>query len=235
MAISDYLLTSLSVLCSSAGDGGLVCSASIITLHLYSVHPTGGFLAVGDGVFSIEGLELGSSTVSNPSSHLEELHQQYVLPHWSQNSQYLPRNLHSCSTSPSSFMWGIVAAYVGSVKTWGGYPNPSPAGTSVSDALSLVYLFVIWQGVFLFLVLALLLPSAFSHTQYLSVLVWVSWTKVNFPHVVLTFTSTSRAAEGILQNRNPSRSQVVFNDLLDAILKLKYASINVIYVFPFNV
>ena len=64
-----------------ASEGGLVCSASIITLCLYSAHPTGGFLTVGDGVFSIEGLELRSSTFSNPSSKLEGLPQQYVLPH----------------------------------------------------------------------------------------------------------------------------------------------------------
>ena len=48
---------------------------------------------VGDGVFSIDGLEVGFSTFSNSSSKSEELHQQYVLPHLSQNSQYLPRNL----------------------------------------------------------------------------------------------------------------------------------------------
>ena len=49
-----------------------------------------------------------------------------------------------------------------------------------------------------------------------------------FSHVVLTFTSTSRAPAGILQNRYPSRSQVAFSDLWDAILKLKFASISVI-------
>ena len=56
----------------------------------------------------------------------------------------------------------------------------------------------------------------------------MSWTMLNFPHVVLTFTSTSRAPAGILQNRHPSRLQVAYSDLLDAILKLKFASINVV-------
>ena len=56
----------------------------------------------------------------------------------------------------------------------------------------------------------------------------MSWTMLNFPHVVLTFTSTSRAPTGILQNRYPSRSQAAFSDLLDAILKLKFARISMI-------
>ena len=207
---------------------GPCLSAALTILHLYVTHPTGDFLTVGDRVFSMEGLKLDLSVPNIPSSQSEELHQQCVLPHLSQNSQYFPRNLLSCSTSPSSSMWGIAAAYMGSVKTWGGYPNPWPAGTSVSDVLSLVYMFVILWGAFLFLVLILLLPTAFSHTWYFSILVWMSWTMLNIPHVVLTFTSTSRASAGILQNRHPSRLQVVFSDLLDAILKLKFASINVV-------
>ena len=56
----------------------------------------------------------------------------------------------------------------------------------------------------------------------------MSWTMLNFPHVVLTFTSTSRAPAGILQNRYPSRLQAMFSDLLDAILELKFASIHVV-------
>ena len=96
MTITHYLLTLLSALCSSSGDGVLACSAALTTLHLCVAHPTGSVLTVGDGVFSIEGLELGFSTSNNPSSQSEELHQQCVLPHLSQNSQYLPRNLLSC-------------------------------------------------------------------------------------------------------------------------------------------
>ena len=110
---------------------GPCLSAALTILHLYVTHPTGDFLTVGDRVFSMEGLKLDLSVPNIPSSQSEELHQQCVLPHLSQNSQYFPRNLLSCSTSPSSSMWGIAAAYMGSVKTWGGYPNPWPAGTSV--------------------------------------------------------------------------------------------------------
>ena len=40
----------LLVLGSSAGDGDLACSASLIILHLYAAHPVGGFLVVGDEV-----------------------------------------------------------------------------------------------------------------------------------------------------------------------------------------
>ena len=43
------MLIPLSVLASSAGDGGLANSASLITLCLNMDHPTGGFLTVGDG------------------------------------------------------------------------------------------------------------------------------------------------------------------------------------------
>ena len=74
MAATYYLLTLLSVLSSSVDDSGLACSAAISTLCLCVAHPTGGFLC--DGVFSIEGLELGFSTFSNPSSQSEDLHQQ---------------------------------------------------------------------------------------------------------------------------------------------------------------
>ena len=117
MANTHYLLMLLSVLGSSASDGGLACSAALTILCLYAAHPIGGFLTVGDGVFSMEGLKPDLSVFNIPSSQSEELHQQYDLPHLSQNSQYLPKNLLSCSTSPSSSVWGIVTAYVGSVKT----------------------------------------------------------------------------------------------------------------------
>ena len=98
---------------SPASDGGLVCSASLITLCLNVDQPTGGFLTVGDGIFSMEGLELGSSTLANPSSQLEELHQQCVSLHLSQNSQYLPKTffpvppllLILCGSS-LSYVWG---------------------------------------------------------------------------------------------------------------------------------
>ena len=81
----------LSVLGSSASDGGLACSAALIILCLYAAHPIGGFLTVGDGVFSIEGLKPDLFVFNIPSSQSEELHQQCDLPHLSQNSQYLPK------------------------------------------------------------------------------------------------------------------------------------------------
>ena len=74
MAIIHYLLTLLSVLYSSASDGGLACSAALTILCLYVAHPTGGFLTDGDGVFSIEGLEPDLFVSNIPSSQSEELH-----------------------------------------------------------------------------------------------------------------------------------------------------------------
>ena len=111
MTVTYYLLTLLLVL-NSSSDGGLACSisifclfslAAITTLHLCSAHPAEGFLMVGDGVFSIDGLAFGFSTFSNPSSQSEEFHQQYVSPHLSQNLQYLPMNLllPACSSFSS--------------------------------------------------------------------------------------------------------------------------------------
>ena len=90
MANTHYLLMLLSVLGSSPGDGGLVCSAALTILSLYVAHPIGGFLTVGDGVFSMEGLKPDLSGFNIPSSQSEELHQQCDSPHLSQNSQYLP-------------------------------------------------------------------------------------------------------------------------------------------------
>ena len=78
---------------------------------------------VRDGIFSIDGLAFGFSTFSYPSSQSEELHQQYVSPHLSQNLQYLPRNLLLPACSSSFSVWGAAAAYLGSVKTWGGIPE----------------------------------------------------------------------------------------------------------------
>ena len=75
-ANSYCMLMPLLVVASSASDGGLASSASLITLHLNVDHPAGGFPTVGDGIFSMEGLELGSSTLINSSSQSEELHQQ---------------------------------------------------------------------------------------------------------------------------------------------------------------
>ena len=66
----------LLVLGSSASDRGLACSASLIILHLYVAHPVGGFLVVGNGVFSMEGLNFDLSVSNISSSQLEELHQQ---------------------------------------------------------------------------------------------------------------------------------------------------------------
>ena len=68
MAITHYLLILLSVLDSSASDGGLAFSASLIILCLYAAHPVGGFLIVGDGVFSMEGLNFDLPVFNTPSS-----------------------------------------------------------------------------------------------------------------------------------------------------------------------
>ena len=108
MANIHYLLMLLSVLGSSASDGGLACSTALTILHLYVAHPMRSFLIVGDGVFSMEGLKPDLSVFNFPSSQSEELHQQCDSPHLSQNSKYLPKNLLSCSASPSSSIWGIV-------------------------------------------------------------------------------------------------------------------------------
>ena len=123
--VNSYcMLMPLLVLVSSAGDGGSCLLCTLIILHLNVDHPTGGFLTVGDGIFSTEGLELGSSTLINPSSQSEELHQQCILPHLSQKLQYLPKHFLFCSTSPPESVWVTVIVYVGSVKIFGGYPNP---------------------------------------------------------------------------------------------------------------
>ena len=82
----------LSILASSDSDGGLVSSASLSTLHLNADYPTGGFLTVGNGLFSMEGLELLSFASVNPSSQSKELHQQCLSLHLLQNSQCLPKN-----------------------------------------------------------------------------------------------------------------------------------------------
>ena len=95
------MLMPLSVSASSAGDGGLASSASLITLCLNMDHPTGGFLTVGNGFLSMEGLELVPFTSVNPSSQSEELLQQCVSLHLLQNSQYLPKIFLS-SVIPSS-------------------------------------------------------------------------------------------------------------------------------------
>ena len=74
MSITHYLLTLLLVLYSSSREGALACSATLTILHLYVAQPTGGFLTVGDGVFSMEGLEPNFSVSNIPSSQSEELH-----------------------------------------------------------------------------------------------------------------------------------------------------------------
>ena len=76
----------------SVCEGDLTNSASLITLHLNVDHPTGGFLTVGDGILSMEVLELELSTLINSSSLLEELHQQCVSLYLAQNLQHFPKN-----------------------------------------------------------------------------------------------------------------------------------------------
>ena len=74
MPNTHYLLTLLSVLGSSAGDGGLACSAALTILDLCAAHPIGSFLIVGDRAFSMEGLKFDLSVFNIPSSQSEELH-----------------------------------------------------------------------------------------------------------------------------------------------------------------
>ena len=173
----------------------------------------------------MEGLELGSSTLINSSSQSEELHQQWVLPHLLQKLQYLPKNFPFCSTSPSSSVWVTAVIYVGSVKICGGYLKPWPVGISVSEVSSSVCMFVVLWGASLFLDLIRHL-WAFCHMQYFSILVWVSWIMVNFPHEVLTLTYTSKAPTGILQNRNPFRLQVGIGWFVECHSKSKVVSIS---------
>ena len=98
----------LSVLTSSFGDGGLVLSAALMIVHLLLDQPAGGFLTVGDGIISMEGLESGQFT-SSPSSQLEEKHQQCVSQHLSQYLQYLPKKFVPCFISPSKSVWVTAA------------------------------------------------------------------------------------------------------------------------------
>ena len=62
------MMVPLSVLTSSVDSRGLVCFVSLIVIYLVLDHPTGGLLTVGDGIISMVGLELGSSTLSSSSS-----------------------------------------------------------------------------------------------------------------------------------------------------------------------
>ena len=197
----------------SVNEGGLANSAFLVTLCLNVDHPTGGFMTVGDGILSMEGLELGLSTLTNSSSQSDELHQQHVSLHLTQNLQYFPKKSLTCFTSPSDSVWVVVFVCVGLVKIDGGYLNPWPVGISVSEALSSVCLLVVLQGALLFLDLIGFL-WAFSHMQYFSILVWVSWIMVNFPHVALTFDCTFKAPVGILQHRYSFRSQAALSELL---------------------
>ena len=68
MANTHYLLMLLSVLGISVSDGGLACSAALTILCLCVAHPIGGFLTIGDGVFSMEGLKPDISVFNIPSS-----------------------------------------------------------------------------------------------------------------------------------------------------------------------
>ena len=100
----------LSISASSVGDGGLASSASLITLCLNVDYPIGGFLTIGDGLFSMEGLVLVPFTSVNPPYQSEELHSQCVLLHLLQNSQYLPKNFLSSVISSSDVVdcvWSI--------------------------------------------------------------------------------------------------------------------------------
>ena len=212
------MLVPLSVLIPSFSDGGLVVSVALMTLHLLSDQPAGGFLTVGDGLIFTEGLGLLTSI---PSSQSEEKHQQCVSPLLSQYSQYLLKKLVPCFTSPSKSVRVITAVWVGSVKISGEYSNSWPVGMSVSDVLSSVCTLTALWGVLPFFDFTRYL-GAFSHVCYFSILVWVFWIMVNFPHVLLTLISISRVPSGILQNRYLFRLQVALSDFRNAILKGKY-------------
>ena len=209
------MLVPLSVLTSSFNDGILVVSVALIILHLLLDQPVGGFLTVGEGIISMEGLGL---LTSSPSSQLEEKHQQCVSPHLLQYSQYLSEKDVSCFTSPSKSVWVITVVW--SVKISGGYPNSWLVGMSVLEVLSSVCTLAASWGVLPFFNFTWHL-WAFSHVWYFSILVWVFWTMANFPYVVLILTSTSMVPSGILQNRYSFRSQAALSDLRNAILKWK--------------
>ena len=170
----------------------------------------------------MEGLEHDFSVSNTPSSKSEELYQQCVSPHLSQNSQYLHRNLLSCSPSPSSSM------YMGVFEDFRGIPKPLTCwyigfrciifGLHVCHLVGCSPLsgHNIAPSISLFPCMILFCPG-------LNVLDHAEFSPCSF-----NFTSTSRDPAGILQNRYPSRSQAVFSNLLDAILKLKFASISVV-------
>ena len=136
----------LSVLTSPVDDGSLVWSVSLLMACQNLDHPTRGLLIVGDGIISMEGSELGSSTLSSPSSQSKVKHQQHVSPHLSQYSQCLLKNFVSHFTSPLDSVWVNAMVCMGSVNICGGYLNPEPAGISVSEASSSVCkLAVLWD------------------------------------------------------------------------------------------
>ena len=130
----------------------LICKLSLLSgdvlflemaFLLDSDHPGGGCLNdVWDG-FSLSKFEsvllLGFSMSIKSSSQSEELHQHLsCLPiHFSQYS------FMKLTLSSSSYVWGMLVANSGSVNTWGGYPNPSPIGISVSE-LVLVLLTILF-------------------------------------------------------------------------------------------
>ena len=128
------MLVPLSVFISSLGDGGPLVSVFLMTLHLLSDQPAGGFLAVGDGSISME--ELGLFALS-PSSQLEVKHQQCVSSHLLQYSQYLPEKFVSCFTSPS--------------KMCGGLLNSKSVGVFMCEEFSTVCTLAAMQGILPFL------------------------------------------------------------------------------------
>ena len=145
------MLVSLSVLTSAVCNGSLAWSFPLTIEHLILDHPTVGLLAVGDGIASTEGLELGLSILSSSSSQSEEKHQQWVSPLLWQYSQYLPKNCVSYFTASSDSVWGIIVVCVGFVKTCGEYLNLWLVGTSVSEVVSSVCILAALQCVLPFL------------------------------------------------------------------------------------
>ena len=115
----------LLVLASSASDGGLACSASLITLHLNVDHPTGGFPTVGDGIFLYGRVKTGVIYINKFLFPIGRIARGMCFATPVTKITVLAQKLFIfCSTSPSDSVWVTVVVYVGLVKICGGYLIP---------------------------------------------------------------------------------------------------------------
>ena len=169
-----------------------------MNLHLLSDQPPGGFLAVGDGSISTGRARVNLHKVCLPN---RKWNTNNVFIHICCNIHniclrslfyVLPLLLSLCGSQPQ-YRWGLYRFVVDSqmLGLWTCRFQKSFLLCAhwlpcVVSCLFLDFIWLLWD---------------FSHIWYLSVLVWVFWTRVNFPHVVLTLTSTSRVPLGILQTR----------------------------------